>query len=136
MDSELKKRALLAKQRMKMGYWQEMMRQRETMLNNAGNNSLSLQAIKEVQRAEIIRDANVIIGNPIVNRDESLYHKVKEILDENEFVSNPIGRLVEKERMMEMDDAARQKYILDLSQKYRELKERYYRERIKNGTMN
>lgn len=135
MESELKKRALLAKQRMKMGYWQELTRQREAMLNKAGNNSTNLQTIKEVQRAEIIRDANVIINNPIINRDECLYNKVKEILDEDEFVSNPIGRLVEKERMMEMDDAARQKYILDLSQKYRELKERYYKERIKEGSM-
>ena len=135
MESELKKRALLAKQRMKMGYWQELMRQREVMLNKAGNNSTSLQAIKEVQRADIIRDANVIINNPIINRDENLYHKVKEILDEDEFAANPIGRLIEKDKLMQMDDAAKQKYILDLSQKYRELKERYYKERIKDGTM-
>jgi len=132
MESELKKRALLAKQRMKMGYWQEMMKKREAMLNKAGgcNNA---HAVRQVQRAEIARDANVIINNPLINRDESLFIKVKEILDEDEFVANPIGRLVDSERLVDMDDAAKQRYILELSHKYKELKERYYKERIKEG---
>ncbi|MCL2555536.1 MAG: hypothetical protein FWE03_00765 [Firmicutes bacterium] len=135
MESELKKRALLAKQRMKMGYWQDMMKKREAMINKAGNNSTNLQIISQVQRADIIRDANIIINNPQINRDESLYNKVKAILDEDEFVTNPIGKLIENDMLLKMDDAAKQKYILDLSQKYRELKERYYKERIKEGSV-
>ena len=133
MNSELKKRALLAKQRMKMGYWQELMRQREVMINKAGDTAPNLQLISEVQRAEIKRDANIIINNPIESRDEALYASVKQILDEDKFASNPIGRLIEEDKYAVLDEAGKQRYVLELSKKYKELKERYLKERIREG---
>ncbi|MCL2676060.1 MAG: hypothetical protein FWE84_05735 [Firmicutes bacterium] len=127
--SELKKRALLAKQRMKMGYWQQLMDEREKMLSKVGNTEQNVQLISEVQRAEIKRDANVFINNPVVSRDEALYKRVKLILDENEYVSNPIGRLIDKDEYERLDDGGRQRYVLELSRKYSELRERYYKEK-------
>jgi len=132
MNSELKKRALLAKQRMKMGYWQELMRQREAMISKAGDTAPNLQLISEVQRAEIRRDANIIINNPLESRDEALYANVKKILDEDEYASNPIGRLIEEERYAALDESGKQRYVLELSKKYKELKDRYLKERIKD----
>lgn len=128
---ELKKRAILAKQRMKMGYWQELMRQREAMLTKVGKTAGNIQLISEVQRAEVKRDANIIINNASVNRDEELYRKVKIILDKDEYTGNPIGQLIDSKEYESLDDGGRQRYVLELSKKYRELKERYYKERIK-----
>lgn len=127
--SELKKRALLAKQRLKMGYWQQLMQEREQMLKKVGKTDYNKKLISEVQRAEINRDANIIINNPLVNRDEMLYKKVKKILDENEYVSNPIGQLIDKKEFEMLDESGQQRYILELSKKYQELRERYYKER-------
>lgn len=127
--SELKKRALLAKQRLKMGYWQQLMQERELMLNKVGKTDRNEKLISEVQRAEINRDANIIINNPLINRDEALYKKVKKILDENEYVTNPIGQLIDKKEYEKLDSSGQQRYILELSKKYQELRERYYKER-------
>lgn len=130
-NGELKKRAILAKQRMKMGYWQELMRQREAMLSKVGKTAGNIQLISEVQRAEVKRDASIIVNNPSVNRDEELYKKVKNILDGDEYAANPIGQLIDRKEYDRLDDGGRQRYVLELGSKYRELKERYYRERIK-----
>ena len=48
--SELKKRALLAKQRLKMGYWQRLERERREMEESS---SMGERNITELQRAKI-----------------------------------------------------------------------------------
>lgn len=100
---ELKKRAWLAKQRLKMGY-----------LNNAAAGGA------RVMRSQ---DESEERG------DETLYRKVCDILDRDELALNPIGQLIDAEVYSELDPAAKQRYILELSEKFRELKDRYYRER-------
>jgi hypothetical protein len=131
--SELKTRALLAKQRMKMGYWQQIMCERETMLEKAGENERSKKLISEVKREEIRRDAEIILHIDTAGRDEKMYEKVKCILSADELVTNPIGRLIEREIYESMDEEARQRYILKLSSKFRELKERFIKENIGKG---
>jgi len=127
---ELKKRALLAKQRMKMGYWQQMMSEKENMLNNAGKSKEAQYIISEVQRAKFARDNNIIINKESASKDEELYIKVCRILESDEVTTNPIGQLVDQKEYEKLDESGRQRYILCLSQKYRELKDRYYKERI------
>ena len=135
MASELKKRAMLAKQRMKMGYWQELSRKRNNLLQEVGNTANNLKIICEAQREEISRNANIVINNSQASLDEALYLKVKDILDEDEFLSNPIGRLIDEEKIKVMDERSKEKYVLELGQKYRELKERYFKERMINSVM-
>ena len=127
---ELKKRALLAKQRMKMGYWQQMMQERENLLSRAGETDKAQIIVSEVQRAKYERDTNIIIGSPRAGKDEELYVKVCRILDSDEITTNPIGQLMDKQEYDLLDEFGKQRYILQLSGKYRELKERYYKERI------
>ena len=105
-SGELKKRAWLAKQRLKMGYFDSQGGQRAFGAISAG--------ISEPTRS---------------SADERMYQKVCAILDRDEATINPIGQLIDGEVYNNLDPSARQRYILELSNKFRELKERYYREK-------
>ena len=56
--------------------------------------------------------------------------RVCRILDSDENTANPIGQLIDYEKYNEMDENAKQRYVLNLVQQYNELKERYYQERM------
>lgn len=127
---ELKKRAMLAKQRLRMGYWQQLKEERERVLSKMGDSEANKRLVSEAQRARLIRDTASIINRAQAGEDEKLYERVCRILDEDEDVINPIGRLIEHDEYDSLDDGGRQRYILELSKKYRELKERYYAERL------
>ena len=105
---ELKKRAWLAKQRLKMGYWES--------------------AKSDTDVPEQVRGAR-LPDDGLSGADEKLYRKVCAILDRDELTINPIGQLIDGDVYAELDTAAKQRYILELSDKFRELKERYYKER-------
>ena len=71
------------------------------------------------------------LGDDFAERDEKLYGKVKNMLDENEDVTDPIARLMDRSEYDRLDPDNKQRYILELSAKFRELKDRYYREKSK-----
>ncbi len=111
-SGELKKRAWLAKQRLKMGYW-------DAVENSDGAAGEPVRRMK----AAVVNDDGLSIA------DEKMYSKVCSILDRDETTINPIGQLIDSEIYDGLDPAGKQRYILELSEKFRELKERYYRER-------
>lgn len=120
---ELKKRCWLAKQRLKMGYWDSATK--SITDDRSEHVSKSMRIVAE--DAKYIRgESDTAVSSP---RDERMYKIVCEILDSNEVTLNPIGRLIERDVYDELDGAARQRYILELSEKFRELKERYYKEK-------
>lgn len=125
--SELKKRALLAKQRLKMGYWQRLERERREMEESS---SMGERNITELQRAKIRRDAMFATDEQRFRQEERLYEKVCKILDEDSDTLSPIGQLIDKEKYQKLDDCGKQKYILELSKKFRELSRRYYLEHV------
>ena len=120
-SGELKKRAWLAKQRLKMGYWESVRR------DECASDVDSGRQVSDGGKIRIMRDMSA--GNRISARDEKMYQKVCEILDRDEATINPIGQLIDEELYNSLDPAARGRYILELSKKFRELKDRYYRER-------
>lgn len=126
---ELKKRALIAKQRMRMGYWQTMSEEKERALQAAGESFASVQLVRDSLHAKFERDNNIVMNGSQALKDERLYDKVCEILDNDEDIINPIGMLVDHEVYDDMDDVGKQRYILELSKKFREMSERYNRER-------
>ena len=126
---ELKKRALLAKQRLKLGYWEQLRAEREQLLKSAGETDSAQRKVSELQRTRFSREMNGVVGTADTGKDEQLYKQVCEMLDSEEDVMNPIGRLMDRDRYESLDDGARQRYILELSKKFNELKERYYQER-------
>lgn len=124
---ELKKRALLAKQRLKMGYWQKLQEERREF-EAVSQDSAKINEFAVLQKMEYVRVNNFALNKDRASKEESLYNKVCEILKNDENTTNPIGQLVEHELYDDMDSANKQRYILELSQKFRELRERYYRE--------
>lgn len=127
--TELKKKALLAKQRLKMGYWDNLRREKEKMIETSGNTSDAQKLANEYAHAKIVRDVNIVVSRRSEEADEKLYRKVCEILDNDEVIMNPIGQLVDKTEYDRLDDNGKQRYILELSSKFREFQERYNRER-------
>jgi hypothetical protein len=127
--SELKKRALIAKQRMRMGYWQMINEEKNRQLDDLGNGYNSVHLVKGLQLARLERDGKLALGYGDILKEEAFYKKVCKILEEEELVLNPIGKLLDREEYERLDEPNRQKYILDISKKFREMKERYYKEK-------
>lgn len=128
--SEIKRRALLAKQRLKMGYWQRMQDEQSRMAD-ATKNSALIESARSARLREFEMDSRRALGDDFAERDERLYGKVRDMLDKDEDVTDPIGRLVDRDIFDKLDADNRQRYILELSAKFRELKERYYKEKSK-----
>lgn len=128
--SEIKRRALLAKQRMKMGYWQKMQEERDK-LSAETEDSSKLTLASDLRKKEYEIRNKVALGDDFAEKDEKMYIKVRDILDRDENVLNPIGQLMDRNAYEEMDEGNRQRYILELSSKFRELRERYYKEKTK-----
>lgn len=122
--SELKKRALLAKQRLRMGYWQRMERERAELAVSL----VDEEEAKKLQREKVTRDELLAIDSKRAKTEERFYEKVCEILSKDEDTLSPIGQLIDKEVYSALDDGGRQRYILEISKKFRELSARYYLE--------
>ncbi len=119
---ELKKRAWLAKQRLKMGYWDSVQR-------GESDDSMRNDEVKRSVAAARARLIETQIDGKAAAREEEMYRKVCEILDCDETTTNPIGQLIDGDLYASLDPSAKQRYILELSEKFRELRERYYREK-------
>ena len=71
------------------------------------------------------------VQSVVVNTyDEILYKRVCEIIDKGLDKVNPINELIDKKIFYGLDFEAKQHYISTLNFKYKELKQRYYRERM------
>ena len=71
------------------------------------------------------------INNIVVNSyDEMLYKKVCRIISLGLDKVNPIGELIDKKVFSGLDFEAKQHYISTLNFKYKQLKQRYYKEHM------
>lgn len=129
--SELKKRAMLAKQRLKMGYWQNLLQERDDLISLNGNTERAKAVAEELRRKKFTRDNLLSLNSEQAKEDEELFEKVCKMLDKDDDPINPIGMLIDREVYDKLDAMGKQKYVLHLSKKYREMKERYALEKIK-----
>lgn len=121
---ELKKRCWLAKQRLKMGYWDSLKRekQQDDALPNLKSSTEYAVRVSRNAIAEVAASGASVA-------EEKMYRKVCDILDSSEVALNPIGQLIERDIYDGLDSDGKQRYVLELSEKFRELQARYYRER-------
>ena len=63
-----------------------------------------------------------------LKEDEKLYSKVCQILSENRDVINPLGKLVDKTKFSTLSDKDKERYIFNLADKYRQMKQRFEKE--------
>ncbi len=61
-------------------------------------------------------------------QEQDLYERVKKLLNRDEVVINPIQELIDRKYYNSLNNDAKQKYIFDLSEKYKELKTKFERE--------
>ena len=54
----------------------------------------------------------------IDNYDKSFYDKVKEIMVNEEDILNPLKRLMDENKLMNMDENSRERYLLETIEKY------------------
>jgi len=64
-------------------------------------------------------------------REQELYEKVCKLLERDEIIINPIRELVDYKYYNSLSVEARQKYIFDLSEKYKLMKMKYEKEHEK-----
>ena len=102
-NSELKRLAQSAKNRLKKGYWQGA--SAEESIPSPTEGTIGYAA------------------------EEELYAKVREMLSCDECVIDPIGRLIDQKRFAAMSFVEKNRYVLELAKVYARLKERYYREK-------
>ena len=61
-------------------------------------------------------------------QEQELYQRVCKMLDKDDVIINPIQELVDKKYYNSLSLESKQKYIIDLTEKYKLLKMRYIRE--------
>jgi len=122
---ELRKLAQAAMNRMKKGYWVNAKETKQAAKEKAASEGRDTGNIDNFYRNKFESDLKVTV----VPRDDSLYLKVCAMLDKNSDITNPIAELIDKEKYASLDGSGKQRYIMTLSAKYRELSERYKREK-------
>ncbi len=128
--SGIKKCAALARQRMKMGYWDKIVKEREEFLLREGDTPENRLKISRIQKSRFARENSENASVTDVNEKERKYLLVCNMLDADEDTSNPIGQLIDYDKYNALDERSKQRYILELVHEYDELKERYYQERM------
>jgi len=123
--SSLTKKAKSAKKRLVTGYWDIVNQRKEIALTIDECVGMDKAAINEYCRETYGADQSGATKVVEMLEDEMLYKKVSDILRSDEVISNPIGLLVDKEKMSSLDERGRTSYVLKMSQKYRELCDRY-----------
>ena len=122
-----KELARRARSRMKNGYWQGEKTVRQTVMCGGVSQGASVERINELYAKKLKRELYSTSNKP--DPDEALYKKVCKLLDENEYVLNPIKHLIEHNSYDQLDGLAKQNYIFKLADKYNLLKERYMEEK-------
>ena len=115
----LKDYARDAKARMKSGFWQEVNKRRSRDIDCAETTGKTKEVVLKEYREVLTRQ----LFEQESKEDEILYKKVCELLSQNKVVTNPIGMLVDREKMYQLTERGKQQYVLELSKKFKEMKE-------------
>lgn len=121
MERTLKTLAKEAKSRMKKGFWQQCEKDLDISRDIAREQGIS-ESKMERYFAEKVRTS--VRGET----PDEFYLRVKEMLLTDGEVSDAIGRLTDREYYMSLSYAERQRYTLELSEKYLRALERFKRE--------
>lgn len=83
-----------------------------------------LRENKSVKTKPAKKETHIVVNS----YEEELYKKVCKILSSKEKIINPILELMDKNLFKSLDIEAKQQYLNKLTDKYNELKQRYYKE--------
>ena len=128
-EKSIKDYAKEAKKRLKNSFWQNYKTKVNDEISIASADGLSATMVKQYFQEKV---AVTIKGN---SEDEEFYLKVKDLLIKYGEVSDALGRLTDKEYFNTLSYEQKQRYTLDLSNKYVRAKERFYKEKIYEKTI-
>ena len=114
----IKKIANEAKSRLKSGYWEELYKNRDEDLLRAKELGASQELVRDVYKSRNTRAKREVIWG-------SLYPVVRTIVEREargETVLNPIGLLINKAVFDALDGINKERYVLDLSEIYLEIR--------------
>lgn len=123
-NKTLKNYAKEAKSRLKTGFWQDFENTLQREKERAGKEGVAVSKVVEYYS----REANRAVHGTDPEQ-ENFYIKVKTILDKYGETSDILGRLTEDEIYLGLDYDQRQRYLFELSEKYRKALDRYRREK-------
>ena len=121
MNRTLKSLAKEAKMRMKKGFWQQCEKELEdgrTLAKEQGINESKLESYYREKVTTQIKGEQV----------DEFYLKVRDLLLSEGEVSDAIGRLTDREYYNTLTYSEKQRYTLDLSERYLRALERFKRE--------
>lgn len=82
----------------------------------------------KVYEGGIVADYKLVLLSE--TEDEKFYEKVCTLLKEDKDCINPIGQLVDKESFSKMSAIQKERYIINLAEKYLKMKDRFEKENI------
>jgi hypothetical protein len=129
VKGELRKIAQSAMRRMKSGYWKTARTDRDEAKKVAVSAGKNPDIVDTYYRNKF--NAELLVK--ALPDEDPMYGRVRDLLESDEDVSNPIARLIEKDKYDTLDNTGKQRYIMALSAKYRELSKRYYEEKARGG---
>jgi len=120
--STYKEYAKRAKERMKNGFWEKAKQNIQTEKQVAATMGLNVRKVGEEQHRKLERQIYDYDG---FCQEEEFYARVKDILNSDEIISNPIMRLADREYMNRLSPQEKQTYLTKLAARYREAVEKY-----------
>ena len=90
------------------------------------------KTLQKGDRFKVLFGEGVDIKSKLITKEDAkLYGKVKQMLDENEDIVNPLAKLIDYKIFNKLNDSEKERYLLVLVNKYKQYKIKYYDERIK-----
>lgn len=121
---DLKFLAREAKTRLKSGFWEEHKDKISDIKDKVKSQGVKTTNIAKYYQTNVIKEIK-----PQTDENEVFYLKVKDILDSVGEVSDIIKRLIDVNGYSEMPYEKKQRYVMELSEKYRLALARYKREK-------
>ena len=121
MEKTLKMLAKEAKTRMKKGFWQKCEEELSTRRNHAREQGINESKMERYFQEQVGRSIQGDVP-------DEFYLKVRDLLLTEGEVSDAIGRLTDMEYYNSLSYSDRQRYTLELSEKYLRALERFRRE--------
>ena len=121
-ERTIKAAAKEAKSRMKCGFWKTYREDVRDHVDKARINGVCATDVVAYYSQKM--DGKAPLG------EDDFYFKVKRILDEEGEVSDMLGRLTDQTVFSSLDYSARQRYMLELSERYQRALLRYKKEKI------
>ena len=131
---KIREYAKKARERLRSGYWNRVEQDRINYIKKYYQEGDNIEQLSYMFQKIVEKEINSV-SKP-KTKDDEFYKKVSKLLSENEFVLNPIMRLIDHDVYDKLSDVAKQNYIYELTDKYNEMKKRYEEEKKSKAVFN